>query len=108
MYSVSHDNPDVTPPSRCRYDACIEVDDAFSPTGDIGVQTLAGGRFACCEFHGLPNEIHAAWMRLCDWLPDSGWQAADGAPLEVYGGDFVMDEKTGAFNCTLCMPVRPL
>ncbi|MDR6856595.1 AraC family transcriptional regulator [Variovorax guangxiensis] len=108
MYGVSHDNPDVTPPARCRYDACIEVDEGFRPAGEIGVQTLPGGRYACCEFIGPPTEIHTAWMRLCEWLPDSGWQAADGAPLEVYGPDFVMDEKTGAFSCMLCMPVRPL
>jgi AraC family transcriptional regulator len=108
MYGVSHDNPDVTPPAKCRYDACIEVDGGFRPEGEIGVQTLGGGRYACTEFAGPSTEIHTAWMKLCDWLPDSSWQAADGAPLEIYGRDFVMDEKTGAFNCTLCMPVRPL
>jgi AraC family transcriptional regulator len=108
MYGLSHDNPDVTPPAKCRYDACIEVDEGFRPSGDIGVQTLAGGRHACCEFNGLPTEIHQAWMRLCEWLPDSGWQTADAPPLEIYGADFVMDEKTGAFNCTLAIPVRSL
>ncbi|OUM01280.1 AraC family transcriptional regulator [Variovorax sp. JS1663] len=108
MYGLSHDNPDVTPPEKCRYDACVEVDEGFRPGGEIGVQTIAGGRHACCEFSGPPAEIHQAWMRLCEWLPDSGWQAADGPPLEIYGRDFVMDEATGAFSCTLCMPVRPL
>jgi len=28
--------------------------------------------------------------------------------LEIYEPDFVVDEKTGAFACLLCMPVRPL
>ena len=108
MYGVSRDNPDVTPPAKCRYDACIEVEEGFRPEGEIGVQTLGGGRYACTDFAGPSTEIHAAWMKLCDWLPDSGWQPADGAPLEIYGRDFAMDEKTGAFSCTLCMPVRPL
>ena len=108
MYGVSHDNPDVTPPAKCRYDACIEVGEGFRPEGEIGVQTVGGGRYACTEFTGPSTEIHTAWMNLCDWLPDSGYQPADGAPIEIYGRDFEMDEKTGAFNCTLCMPVRPL
>ena len=108
MYGVSHDNPDVTPPAQCRYDACIEVDEGFRAEGEIGVQTVGGGRYECTEFAGPSTEIHKAWLNLCDWLPDSGWQPADGAPLEIYGRDFVMDEKTGAFSCTLCMPVRPL
>ncbi|SDC08522.1 transcriptional regulator, AraC family [Variovorax sp. CF079] len=108
MYGVSHDNPDVTPPAKCRYDACVEVGEGFRPEGEIGVQTVGGGRYACTEFTGPSTEIHTAWMNLCDWLPDSGYQPADGAPIEIYGRDFEMDEKTGAFNCTLCMPVRPL
>ncbi|VTU23733.1 Regulatory protein SoxS [Variovorax sp. SRS16] len=108
MFGISHDNPDVTPPGKCRYDACIEVDGDFKPEGEIGVQTLRGGRFACTRFTGTSAVIHQAWMALCDWLPDSGWQADDGAPIEIYGTDFEMDEKTGAFSCTLCMPVRRL
>ncbi|CAN7346811.1 AraC family transcriptional regulator [Variovorax sp. LjRoot84] len=108
MYGVSHDNPDVTPPAKCRYDACIEVGEGFRLEGEIGVQTVGGGRYACTEFTGPSTEIHTAWMNLCDWLPGSGYQPADGAPIEIYGRDFEMDEKTGAFNCTLCMPVRPL
>lgn len=108
MYGISHDNPDVTPPEKCRYDACIEVGEDFKPQGEVGVQTLRGGRFACARFSGTSADIHGAWMRLCDWLPDSGWQADDAPPVEVYGRDFAMDEKTGAFNCELCMPVRAL
>lgn len=108
MYGISHDNPDVTPPEKCRYDACVEVDAGFHAQGEIGVQTLHGGRYACAGFTGTSAEIHAAWMKLCEWLPDSGYQADDAAPIEIYGEDFAMDEKTGAFKCTLCMPVRAL
>jgi len=84
------------------------VDDDFRPQGEIGVQTLRGGRFACARFSGTSADIHGAWMQLCDWLPDSGYQADDAPPVEVYGKDFAMDEKTGAFNCELCMPIRVL
>jgi AraC family transcriptional regulator len=108
MYGISHDNPDVTPPDKCRYDACIEVGDDFRPQGEVGVETLRGGRFACASFQGTSADIHAAWMQLCDWLPDSGYQPDDAPPIELYGKDFTMDEKTGAFNCELCMPVRAL
>ena len=43
---LCHDDPEVTPPSRVRYDACVSVDERFSPTGEIGVQMLAGGEYA--------------------------------------------------------------
>ena len=108
MYGISQDNADVTPPALCRYDACIAVDADFRPAGEVGVQTLRGGRFACVPFSGTSGEIHGAWVRLCDWLPDSGYQADEAPPVEVYGTDFAIDAQTGAFECVLCMPVRPL
>ncbi len=71
--------------------------------------TYGGGRYACARFTGTGADIHAAWMRLCgEWLPQSGWQADDKPALELYEEDFVMDPKTGAFSCLLCVPVRPL
>lgn len=109
MYGIALDNPEVTPPQKCRYDACVEVDAAFKPQGEIGVQTVAAGRYACTRFAGTGPDIHQAWGRFIgEWLPDSGYQIDDRPCVEVYGADFVMDEKTGAFTCELCMPVRPL
>jgi len=109
MYGICHDDPDITPPEKCRYDVCIEVDAQFKPEGEVGVQTIPGGRYACAKFAGTSADVHAAWGRfLAEWLPDSGYQADDRPPLELYDKDFVMDGKTGAFTCSLCMPVRRL
>lgn len=109
MYGLSHDSADLTAPEKCRYDACIAVDETFRPQGEIGVQAVRGGRYACTVFHGLPTEIHAAWMRLwSDWLPDSGYQADDRPCIELYGADSTYDTRTGAFSCWLCLPVKPL
>ncbi|MES1266017.1 MAG: GyrI-like domain-containing protein, partial [Variovorax sp.] len=41
MYGVCQDIPDVTPPEKCRYDACVEVDDHFVAQGEIGIETIA-------------------------------------------------------------------
>lgn len=109
IYGIVQDDPEVTPADKCRYDCCFEVDAAFQPQGEIGVQTFAGGRYACAPFTGTGATIHAAWMRLFgEWLPQSGYQADDKPSMELHEGDFVVDEKTGAFRCLLCMPVRPL
>ena len=108
MYGISQDDAEVTPPEKCRYDCCVSVDDSFRPQGEVGVATVAGGRYACVKFAGTAEQIHGAWVTLCDWLPDSGYQADDRLAIEVYGTDFKMDEKTGAFTCDLCMPIRPL
>jgi AraC family transcriptional regulator len=109
MYGISQDNPDVTPPGKCRYDCCVEVPPAFQPKGEVGVQAFDGGRYACVRFTGTSATIHDAWMKMFgEWLPGSGWQAGDAPSLELYGDDMAPDPKTGAFTCWLCVPVRPL
>jgi len=110
MYGISQDNPEITPADKCRYDACIEVDDSFKPQGDMGVQNFGGGRYACGRFTGRAgNDVHEAWTHMfAVWLPQSGYQPDNNPALELYDEDFVVDPKTGAFNCWLCVPVRAL
>ena len=107
MYGVSQDNPHLTAPEKQRYDACVEVSDAFKPTGEIGVQTIWGGRYACASFTGTSADISEAWMRFIrDWLPQSRLEPAHHPAIELYDTDFSIDPKTLAFSCLLCMPVR--
>lgn len=109
MYGIGQDDPEITPPEKCRYDCCVEVDAAFQPQGDIGVQDFAGGRYACAHFTGTGATIHAAWMKMYgEWMPGSGYQAGDAPALELYEENFSSDEKTGTFSCLLCVPVKPL
>ena len=55
VLGVAQDNPNITPPNRTRYDACVDVDDDFRSSDEVGVQIVRGGRFACVhapETHG--------------------------------------------------------
>jgi AraC family transcriptional regulator len=105
MFGISQDNPQLTAPDKCRYDACIPVDDGFKPAGEIGVQTLWGGRYACTTFTGIPSEIHEAWMAFTRELL-ARYQPADHPAIEIYEPNFTVDPKTGAFSCLLAVPVR--
>jgi len=106
-FGIGHDSPDLTAPEKCRYDACVEVDRGFQGQGEVGVQTIPGGLFACTPFHGTGATIHGAWMRLYgEWLPDSSYQADDRPSIEAYGHEMSVDPQTGAFSCQLCLPVR--
>jgi len=109
FFGLSHDSPDITAPDKCRYDACVEIDSGFRPEGEVGVQTLPCGLYACTAFEGPPEAMHQAWSRLCgQWLPDSGYQADDRPAVEAYGPQLDVDPKTGAFRCMICLPVKPL
>jgi AraC family transcriptional regulator len=110
MWGISLDNPNVTAPDHLRYDCCIEIDAQFQPEGEIGVQTIAAGQFACLHFTGTPMAIGDAWMHLYgQWMPSSGYQpSSDALPYELYAEDYAVDPATGAFSCLLCAPVKPL
>jgi AraC family transcriptional regulator len=107
MFGIAQDSPNITPADQTRYDACIEVDAAFQPTGEVAVQTIRGGRYACTPFFGTAPEIKAAWVKfLGRTLPDAGYNPDVSPALEIYEPDFAVDPKTGAFSCLLCMPLR--
>ena len=108
-FGIAHDNPCVTPPDKCRYDACIAVPDDFEGRGKFNVTMLPGGRYAVAKFHGDPTGIAAAWNGIFgNWLPTSGFQVDARPCFEYYAPDFDHDFKTGEFRCDICIPVKPL
>ncbi len=85
---VCHDDPDVTDPSRIRYDACVTVDQEFQPVGDIGVQVIAGGEYAVTTHFGPYNHLGKTYIKLLGhWLPRSGRELRDTPCFEVYLND---------------------
>lgn len=106
MFGVAQDNPNITPRNQTRYDACIEVDAAFQPTGDVGAQSLRGGRYACVPFTGTAGDVQAAWIRfLTRTLPRAGYRPDLSPAFELYDPGFFVDPGTGVFSCSLCVPV---
>ena len=109
MYGISRDDPSVTAPAQCRYDAGVEVPDAFVATGDAQITTVPGGRYAASRFYGPGARIQEAWDALMrDWLPSSGMQLDARPMFEHYPADMRYDEATGNFECELLIPVVPL
>jgi len=109
MVGIGRDDPMITEPAKCRYDAGVEVPDDFVARAPAVVDTLPGGRYAVAPFHGTSADIEFAYASLLrEWLPASGMQT-DGRPIfELYPVDAKYDAATGAFECQLCLPVMPL
>ena len=106
---VAHDDPAVTAPERCQYDACVVVPPGFVPDRAVSVMDVAGGRYAIASFEGTAREIQGAWDRVfADWLPRSGYQPDDRPCYELYRGNPMKDMTSGVFRCELYLPVRPL
>jgi AraC family transcriptional regulator len=104
---IIYDDPTVTDPARCRYDAGIVVPEGFRPDEQANVVAVDGGKFASATFRGPPLQIGKAWQNLFVALTGSGFQP-DHRPLtELYRGEAV-DEKTGLVTCQICVPIKPL
>jgi AraC family transcriptional regulator len=108
-YGVSHDDPEVTAPQMCRYDAAAEVSGPFAARGNAATTTLPGGKYAVTQFQGTAAQIGAVWSQfLRDWMPSSGYQLDSRPFLEHYSKDSTFDPKSGVFTCELAVPVTPL
>lgn len=85
---IGHDNPNVTPAEKLRYDACLPVDDEFQATEDIGVQEIPGGEYAAVTVRGPYSGLAMAYRWLFEeWLPTSGRQLRTAPCFEVYVTD---------------------
>ena len=105
-YGISYDDPSITAPEQCRYDACAEVSPDFMATGGALKSTIPGGKYAVLNFRGTVKQVGEAWAALLrDWLPSSGLQL-DGRPcFEYFPKGSVYDCETGKFECKICIPV---
>lgn len=85
---VCHDDPDVTPSKKIRYDACVTADEPFTPTGDIGLQTIPGGEYAVTTHFGSYEKLGETYAKLFgQWLPRSGRELRSLPCFEIYLND---------------------
>jgi AraC family transcriptional regulator len=88
LLGICHDDPEVTPPAKIRYDACVTVGDDFAPGGGVQVQTVAGGEYAVTTHTGAYNTLGRTYVELLgQWIPRSGRELRDAPCFEVYLND---------------------
>jgi AraC family transcriptional regulator len=108
-FGISHDDPSVTAPEKCRYDACVEVPAGFVGAGKHLTTIVPGGKYAVASFKGTVAEIAPAWASgLRDWLPGSGMQLDSRPCFEYYPREAAHDPQTAVFDCEICIPITPL
>lgn len=88
LLGICHDDPEVTPPVKIRYDACVTVGDDFAASNGIEVQTVAGGEYAVTTHAGAYNNLGRTYAELLgQWVPRSGRELRDAPCFEVYLND---------------------
>ena len=94
--------------SKLRSDACLTVPARTQVDGEIGLQTIPGGKFAVGHFEIAVDQFGAAWDALMgEWLPSSGYQPDDRMCYEMYLNDREQHPEKKLI-VDICEPVRPL
>lgn len=85
---IYYDDPETTPAEALRSDACISVPSQWTPSGELQLREVRGGRYAVALHVGPYAELSRAYMWLLgSWLPESGEEAADAPCIEEYLND---------------------
>jgi AraC family transcriptional regulator len=82
---ISHDDPNITDSEKLRYDACITIDKPVNSEGEVGVQTIKGGKYAIF-LHKGPYENFSETYKIifAQWLPESNEKLRDEPCFELY------------------------
>lgn len=105
ILGIAHDDPEITPSEKCRYDACIVIPDVYKLEDSINVNALPGGKYAVYKVKHTAEDIGKAWNDLFSaWLPESGYQVDDRPIFERYINNIDNNEITSE----ICIPVKPL
>ena len=109
VLGMSLDNPDITPKDKCRYYACVAVNEMARPEGEVGIMTIRGGKYAVGRFAGGDDIFKRAYDYMYgEWLPKSGWQPDDAPAFESYVGEPEGTPEKRRFVFDLYVPVKPL
>jgi len=109
VMGMALDNPDITPMDKCRYYACVAVNDRARPEGEVGIMTIRPGKYAVGRFSGGDDIFRKAYAYMYgEGLPQGGWQPDDAPAFESYIGEPTGTPEKRRFVFDLYIPVKPL
>jgi AraC family transcriptional regulator len=85
VLGISHDDPDITPPDKLRYDAALVVSRPVARAGEIGVVEIPAGEYATALHTGPYHCLSDSYAELAGkWLPETGRELRSAAAIEFY------------------------
>lgn len=100
ILSIPRDNPKVTTPDNCRYDACIVISSEYQVDGDVSEDNLPGGQYAIYRVRHTAEDIQNAWDTLFNDLLNKGYHIDSKPIFERYVG-----EENDVDYCDICVPI---
>ncbi|WP_340024034.1 GyrI-like domain-containing protein [Paenibacillus sp. FSL K6-1096] len=101
ILGIPQDNPAITPPEHCRYDACISLPEHPPADTSVTYGVLPGGTYAVVTIAHTAEAVQQAWAEILPALSHSGYMLDQQRPvIERYKEDLVSRHL-----CELCFPV---
>lgn len=114
LIGIAHDDPSVTNEEKWRFDACVAGLEKPTMDGEVGVQTIAGGKYARFEHIGPYNTMGDTYRAIFgEWYPSSGAslrdeptfaQYVDRTFSNDYGG--MSDEQRAKLKTHIFVPIN--
>ncbi|HEY5555587.1 MAG TPA: GyrI-like domain-containing protein [Acetobacterium sp.] len=99
---IPWDNPEMTKPEDCRYDACLIVaKDQLINHSDVKKGKTSEGEYAVFEIEHTAEAVEQAWRELFMEPSIHGYKMDDSKPImERYANKMVENHK-----CEICVPI---
>lgn len=82
---LSYDDPQVTPPEKLRYEACLEIQEPIICTDPIKTKKIPPGQYAMTTHFGPYDGLAKTYAQLCgQWVPQNGYEIDNRPCLEIY------------------------
>ena len=108
LFSIYHDNPEITDDIRQRTSFCLSVPEHTLVGGEVGKMVISSGKYAIGHFELQANQFEDAWnIMFGHWLPGSGYQADDLSCFEMYLNN-PDDHPQKKALVEIYLPVKPL
>lgn len=80
---IFYDDPNKTPPEKCRSEIGIPIYGDVKPKGNIGIKNLPGLKVAVIRHKAPAKDYPESYKKLSDWIDRNGYEWV-GPPIEVY------------------------
>lgn len=116
LIGIPYNNPGITPYEKCRYRACIPVDDGIDISkGEIKTQRIESATCAVYHFKGKREDITNAYAFLYGfWLKQSGYIPDEKPIMEIYPLEIVTNLPDVSYihrevlEYDIALPIVPL
>jgi AraC family transcriptional regulator len=103
---ISHDDPDITPPDKLRYDAALIVNRPVARAGEIGVIEIPAAEYATAIHTGPYNCLSDSYAELAGkWLPGAGRELRSAPAIEFYL-DSPQTVPVEELRTEICLPLE--